>query len=308
MVLLFHSEVDDPSEWSAELKKLLPSLEVRVYPEIGEAADIDIALVWKLPSGVLKSLPNLRLMISLGAGTDHLLSQPDLPDVPIVRLVDAHMSAAMTEYVLLQVLRFHRDDPLYQEQQRNVEWGAYLPTIGPQRRVGIMGLGTLGTVAAETLRVTGFRVSGWSRRPKEVDEIECYAGDSELDAFLERTDILVCLLALVPATSGILNGRTFAKLPRGSYVINCARGEHLVEEDLLAALDSGHIAGAALDVFRVEPLPGDHPFWRHPKVFVTPHAATCTNANSAARYVADIIRRHYEGRPLLNLVDCDQGY
>ena len=309
MALLFHSEVDDPAEWREELARLVPSLDLRIWPDIGNPEDIDLALVWRAPPGVLASLANLKLILSLGVGADHVLEQEDVsPDIPVVRLVDEHCAASMTEFVLLNVLRFHRRDPVYVEQQRNRVWRAYPTRTAPQCRVGIMGLGSLGIPAAKALQGLGFCVAGWSRRPRGIEGIACSWGDEGLEPFLGRSDILVCLLALTPATQGILCARTFEAMPRGAHVINCARGGHLVEEDLLAALESGRIAGAALDTTRAEPLPADHPFWDHPGIVLTPHAATGTNAPSAARHVAENIRRFHAGEPLLNVVDREAGY
>ncbi len=309
MALLFHSEVDDPEEWREELSRLVPSLDFRVWPEAGNPGDIDLALVWSAPPGVLAGLPNLKLILSLGVGADHVLEQADIsPEIPVVRLVDAHCAASMTEFVLLNVLRFHRRDPVYVEQQRNRVWKAYPTRIAPECRVGIMGLGSLGVPAARALQAVGFPVAGWSRSAKSMEGIACSWGDDGLDPFLGSIDILVCLLALTPETRGILNARAFGAMPRGAYVINAARGGHLVEEDLLAALESGQIAGAALDTTRTEPLPADHPFWDHPGIVLTPHAATGTNAPSAARHVAENIRRFHAGEPLLNTVDRQSGY
>ena len=309
MALLFHSEVDDPEEWRAELGKLVPSLDLRVWPDIGRPEEIDLALIWRAPPGVLGGLRNLGLVLSLGVGADHVLEREDIPaTLPVARLVDAHCAASMSEFVLLNVLRFHRRDPLYAEQRRHRVWRAHPTGIASECRVGIMGLGSLGRPVARMLGGVGFPVAGWSRRPKTMEGVACFAGAEGLEPFLAGTDILVCLLALTPETEGILCSRTFRALPRGAHVINAARGGHLVEGDLLAALDSGRLAGAALDTARLEPLPGDHPFWDHPGVVLTPHAATGTNAPSAARHVAENIRRYYAGEPLLNVVDRQAGY
>ena len=308
MRLLFHSEVDDALEWDREMKLLTPDLDFRVWPDVGDESDIEIALVWDAPAGMLRSLPNLKLLLSLGVGVDHLLNDPDLPDVPITRLVDDFCSVAMSEYVLLQVLRFHRMDPVYQVQQRNADWTFHPSKVAADTRVGVMGLGTLGCAAAVKLDSLGFTVSGWSKHRKNVDGVRSYCGESELGDFLGATDILVCLLALTDETQGILNSETFALLPTGAHVINAARGGHLVEADLIAALDSGRLAGAALDCFETEPLPIHDRLWRHPKVFLTPHAATGTNAPAAARHVTENMRRFYASEPLLNELNRQNGY
>ena len=308
MAMVFHSKVDDADEWDREMKALIPDLDYRVWPDVGNVEDIDIALVWQAPPGMLASLTGLKLILSLGAGVDHLLDDPDLPDVPITRLIDSYCTSAMSEYVLLQVMRFHRDDPLYQTQQRRAEYIFHQAAIASHRRVGIMGLGSLGGAAARMLAVTGFDVRGWSRRQKDIEGVQSFCGPEELDGFLGGCEILVCLLALTDETKSILNAETMGKLPPGACVVNAARGDHLVEEDLITLLDSGHLGGAALDCFLNEPLEETSPLWSHPKIFLTPHSATGTHAPSAARHVAENIRRFYAGEPLLNELDKTVGY
>jgi glyoxylate/hydroxypyruvate reductase len=309
MALLFHSTIDSAEEWRAELLRLLPDLDMRVWPAIGDPSEIDAALVWRPPAGLLASLPGLRLVAALGAGVDHILSDPTLPKgVPVVRLVDRYMTAAMSEYVELQVLRLHRQDPLYLAQQRERVWRERPQPNAAQRRVGVLGLGELGRDAALKLSVLGFDVAGWSRGERKLPGIACFHGAAGLRALLQRSDILVCLLPLTPETEGILDARLFAGLPRGAAIVNCARGRHLVEADLAAALDSGQVSAAVLDVFREEPLPEQHPFWSHPRIIVTPHVAAATHAPTAAAVVADNLRRVRQGRKLLHLVDRERGY
>jgi len=309
MALLFQSSIDSAERWSAELDRLLPGLEIRVWPEVGDAEDVDAALVWRPPSGLLASLPKLKLIAALGAGVDHVLADPLLPaDVPIVRLVDPYMTAAMSEYVQLQVLRLHRQDPLYLAQQRGRVWRERPQRNAAERRVGVLGLGELGRDAARKLAVLGFEVAGWSRTERRLPGIACFHGAAGLRALLARSEILVCLLPLTPATEGILDARLFAGLPRGAAIVNCARGPHLVEADLVAALDSGQLSAAILDVFREEPLPAGHPFWSDPRIIVTPHVAAATHAPTAAPIVADNLRRLRQGRPLRHLVDRGRGY
>lgn len=308
--LLFSSQVDDAETWTASLKRRMPELAVRVWPEVGNPAEIDVALVWRYPQGDLKNYPNLKLIYSLGAGVDHILDDPDLPaGVPLARIVDpAGLTAGMTEYVLLNVLRYHRHLPDYERQQRERRWKKLPIPITARRRIGILGLGELGRDAGMKLAALGFPVAGWSRSPKSVPGLESFTGETMLPAFLARTDILVCLLPLTPATTGIINARTLSLLPRGAYVINAARGGHVVDADLIAALDSGQIVGATLDVFHTEPLPQDHPFWTHPKVTVTPHIASITNPDTAGEQIIANIRRLIAGVPLLHLVDRNAGY
>ena len=309
MALLFRSTVDSAARWRAQLTRLTSELEVRVWPELGDSAEIDYALVWRPEPGFLASLPNLKLILSLGAGVDHLLDDPQLPrHLPIVRLVDPHMTAAMSEYVVLQVLRLHRRDLDYRTQQDAGIWRELDQQNAVERRVGILGLGELGQDVAKKLTALGFDVAGWSRSEKTLAGIRSYAGPAGLQLLFGRSEILVCLLPLTAETEGILNASTLALLPKGAALVNAARGAHLVEDDLLAALASGQVSAAVLDVFREEPLPADHPFWHHPRVIVTPHVAAFTNPATAAPIILDNIRRFEEGRLLLNRVDPARGY
>jgi glyoxylate/hydroxypyruvate reductase A len=309
MALLFRSTVDSAARWRSQLTRLTQQLDVRVWPEIGNPAEIDYALVWRPEAGFLASLPNLKLILSLGAGVDHLLGDPRLPrHLPIVRLVDPHMTDAMSEYVVLQVLNLHRRDLDYRAQQQAGIWRELDQPNAAERRVGILGLGELGQDAAKKLRALGFDVAGWSRSERTVAGVGSYAGAAGLAPLLARSEVVVCLLPLTAETEGILNARTLALLPRGAALVNAARGAHLVEEDLLAALASGQISAAVLDVFREEPLPAGHPFWHHPRIVVTPHVAAFTNPTTAAPIILDNIRRFEEGLPLLNRVDPARGY
>ena len=309
MVLLYRSSSDSATLWLSELRRHIPELEMRVVPEIGNPRDIDAALVWKPPAGLLASLPNLKMIVSLGAGVDHLLEDMTLPrHVPIVRLVDPYMTESMSEYVLTQVLRLHRQDFAYRTQQRERVWHELPQPNASERRVGVLGLGELGSDAARKLAVFGFSVAGWSRSQRRLPGIESYHGREGLIALARRCDILVCLLPLTRETEGILDARLFAAMRKGAAVINAARGRHLVEADLLAALESGQLSAAVLDVFSEEPLPSAHPFWRHPNIIVTPHAAAATHAPTAAAGVAENLRRLADGRPLINVVDLARGY
>jgi glyoxylate/hydroxypyruvate reductase A len=309
MALLFKTTSPHAALWRSELTRLVPGLDIRFFPEIGDKRDIDCAVVWAPPHGLLATLPGLKLIISLGAGVDHLLADPALPRrVPIMRLVDPHMVAQMSEYLMLQVLRLHRRDLTYQAQQRERVWREHVQRPAAERRVGILGLGRYGADAAMKLKGLGFDVAGWSRSAKSLDGIRCFAGDAGLAALLKRTDILICLLPLTQETAGILDQRAFALLPRGAAIVNVGRGGHLVEADLLAALDGDQLDAAILDVFGEEPLPEDHPFWRHPRIVMTPHVAAATNPPTAAAIVADAINRMREGRPIADLVDFEREY
>jgi glyoxylate/hydroxypyruvate reductase A len=295
--------------WREELLALDPTLDIRLFPETGPVEDIAAAVTWNHPPEDLYRYPNLRLLISMGAGVDHLFRPPGPPPgVAVVRLVDRLLTTAMSEYVMLAVLRHHRQDAGYRALQAAGVWEELPAPDTEATRIGIMGLGNLGADAARKLAALDFRVAGWSRTARALPGIETFAGEKGLLPFLARTDILVCLLPLTPATEGIINARTLAALPRGAYVINAARGGHVVEDDLLAALESGHVAGATLDVFRTEPLPEGHRFWTHPKVILTPHAASITIPRSVAPQVVDNLARLREGRPLANVVDVTVGY
>jgi glyoxylate/hydroxypyruvate reductase A len=308
-VALMFLSPDDPAEvWRDELLARLPDFDVRIWPQVGDPTEIELALVWRPPPGELTRYPNLKAILSLGAGVDGLLADPDLPDVPLARMVDPSLTRTMAEYVLLAVLRHHRQFDLFAGEQAAGRWTFAFPQQAAERRVGILGLGELGAAAAAPRVAHGFQVSGWSRSPKSLEGVVSYAGHGELHPFLHRTDLLVCLLPLTAETVGILDAATFAELPHGAFVINVARGRQLVEGDLIEALDSGHLAGATLDVFREEPLPSGNPLWGHPKVLVTPHVASYSVPATAADGVAADIRRVLAGVPPLHRVDRRKGY
>lgn len=308
MALLFYSLVDDPDAWREALSRELPDLDFRVHPEIGDPAEIEVALVWRPPAGLLARLPNLRLIQALSAGIDTMLEDPTLPDVPLCRMVDESLTRTMVEYVLAQVLFYHRDLDLYEEQQRRAEWRLVMPQTAGARTVGVMGLGEIGRAIARGLVQAGFRVRGWSRSKHAIEGVETFAGEGERDAFLAGTEFLVCVLPLTRETEGVLNARLFAALPKGAVLIHVGRGRQLVEQDLMDAVDRGHVRGAVLDVFATEPLPADHPFWRRPRIRITPHVAGYSLPSTGARVVAENIRRLREGRPLLHLVPRGRGY
>ena len=309
MAVLLKSDAAATERWLEAFVAEAPALEVRSWPDYGDPAEIDIAVVWDLPPGAYREFPNLKAILCLGMGVDVLMARDDLPPgVPIARLHDPFMISAMTEYVLLHCLRHHRGQDSFRRAQTRAEW-LVLPTpVTRRRRIGIMGIGVLGQAAAALLVGLGFPVAGWSRTVKQVAGIDCFAGDEGLDAFLGQTDILVCLLPLTPATENILNARTFGLMPPGAALINAARGSLVDDDDLIAALDSGRLSGATLDTFRIEPLPADHPFWRHPLVTVTPHAAADTHPATAAKELVANIRRARAGAALNNQVDPTQGY
>ncbi|MFQ5774159.1 MAG: 2-hydroxyacid dehydrogenase [Kiloniellaceae bacterium] len=309
MTLLLKTDIERGDAWLRAFERLAPELEVRDWPYAGDPGEIEFALVWQPPRGELRRYPNLKAIFSIGAGIDHLSSDPELPEgVPIVRMVEPGLTAGMTEFVVMSVLHHHRFMLDYAEQQRAKVWREIEQVATSRRRVGIMGLGVLGGDAADTLAGFGFDVAGWSRTPKQRPGIATFHGDGGLTPFLNRSDILVCLLPLTPETEGILNAKTFAALPRGAALVSAGRGDQVVEEDLLAALESGQVGGATLDVFRKEPLPPDSPFWTHPRVVITPHVASMTIAETAAEAVVNNIRRLRAGLPLEHVVDLQRGY
>jgi glyoxylate/hydroxypyruvate reductase len=309
MAVLFRSTPGATVRWRPLLGALMPEHEIRYWPDIGDKAAIKYALVWQPEPGLLATLPNLKAIIGLGAGIDHLLRDPALPRaVPIVRLVDPYMTDAMSEYVVLSVLRLHRQDLDYLAQQRAGIWQEREQKNAAERPVGILGFGTLGRDAGRKLKALGFPVAGWSRGPQEVAGFATYAGPPGLDALLAQSEILVCLLPLTGETAGILNAANFARLPRGAGLVNAGRGGHLVEGDLIPALDAGQLSGAVLDVVREEPLPPDHPFWRHPRIILTPHIAAETHPPTAASIIREALRRFEAGLPVDNCVDLARGY
>jgi glyoxylate/hydroxypyruvate reductase len=308
-VLLFACFGVDPALWRHELKRALPELEVRLWPDAGDPREIDYVLVWDHPAGFLRQFPNLRVIFSMGAGVDRLLFDPEVPaQVPLVRMADPGLAVFMREYALMRVLHYHRDMPAYERQQHAALWRQLPPRETRERRVGVMGVGQIGGTCARALAELGFEVRGWSRSVRAIPGVNVIAGNSGLREFLRGIEILICLLPLTAETRGILNADNFALLAPGAWLINLARGAHLVEADLLHALDCGQLAGATLDVFATEPLPREHPFWRHPRITVTPHASALTRPETAVPRLVDNIARERAGQPLLDLVDRTAGY
>ena len=309
MAILVRSSPAALARWRPLLTAAMPERDFRFWPERGDPAAIDRALVWQPEPGLLAGLSNLRLIVCLGAGVDGILADPTLPrHLPVVRLVDPYMTDAMSEYVVFQVLRLHRRDLDYLAQQRAGEWHERAQKNACERTIGILGFGTMGQDAGRKLKALGFDIAGWSRTAKDVPGIVTYAGAPGLDAILARSEIVVSLLPLTRETEGILDARAFAHLPRGAAIVNAGRGRSLVEPDLLAALESGQISAAVLDVFHTEPLPPDHQFWRHPRIVVTPHIAAETHPATALPIVAETFRRFDAGLPLPNRVDLERGY
>ena len=300
--ILFASETEDAGAWLPRLRQALPQDNFFVSP----TEDIDVALVATPPAGTFAPLKNLKLVQSLWMGVERLLADPAFPKgVPLARLVDPGMVAAMSETVLAHVLDWHRHHYHYRGEQEARRWRRLKQYLASDRTIGLLGVGELGSDVARKLGALGFNVVGWSRRPKTVAGVTCL---TELDAVLEKSDVVVCLLPLTPQTRGILNSKTLRKIKLGGAVINVARGGHLVAEDLIAVLDSGHLAHAYLDVFEHEPLTHDHPLWAYPGITITPHTAALTEPRTAIPKIVENIERLRRGQPPHNLVDFDAGY
>ncbi len=280
---------------------------MRIYPDVGDVADIEWVIVWKHNPGVLNDFPNLKLIASYGAGVENILSDPALPEgVPITRLVDDTLSDQMAEFVLAGILNHRLHLTYYREQQAASQWRGKEFLKGTN--VTILGLGELGSTTARLLRDNSYNVSGWSRSEKNIDGVKSYFGNDQLNQSVSDADIAVCLLPLTPATTGVLNADLFGAMKKGSYLINVGRGDHLNENDLMTVLAQEHLSGALLDVFSTEPLPQDHAFWKHPKIHVTPHISSPTDKEKVARQILDNYHRMKQGEPLENKVDPARSY
>ncbi|ALM83020.1 glyoxylate/hydroxypyruvate reductase A [Bordetella sp. N] len=289
------------------LNELDPTLRITTWPDQA-CLEADIAVCWNSPPGIYAKMPQLRLIHSIAAGVDNVLAGQDARDLPVCRVVDPMLAQGMLQYVLWAVLHFHRKLDVAMANQRQAMWKRPPQQAAKDFRVGLMGLGELGGLIGATLPTLGYTVNGWSRSPRELPGVRMFSGADGYEAFLGQTDLLVCLLPLTDSTRGILDRRTFAALPPGAAVVNCGRGEHLVVDDLIAALQSGHLRGAVLDVFTQEPLATDHPLWRTPGVVVTPHMATMAASATVAAQIVANIHRLRDGQALVNQVDMERGY
>lgn len=303
----------NPEPWVQRILAARPDLDIRIWPEIGEVCEIDYALVWKPEPAVLHTLPNLKVIFSLGAGVDHIFTGDDLPDVPIVRIVDKDLTNRMSEYIVMHCLMIQRRFRVYDAMQQRCEWVHADDVAAHTVRVGVMGTGVLGRDAAHKLTMMGFDVAAWGRTEKVIEGLPVFHGEAGFKPFLARTDILVCLLPLTADTTGILNRAVFSGLAQngvldGPWVINAGRGGLQRESDILTTLDDGTLAGAVLDVFETEPLPPYHSFWTHPKVTLTPHNAAMSDPDALTDYVVRQIGRYESGQPLENVVDPSRGY
>src|SRR6202140_354168 len=294
--------------WRDTFEEQLPNMKLRIWPEAGELADIEYLAFMRPNFDILPRFPNLKAMFSRSAGVEAFIDHPRLPKAPLGKIEPSGGDPMMTEYVIMHVLRFHRDMPGYQMAQANCEWRRTRIARPEERRIGFLGLGLMAKAPALVLQSLGFPVSAWVRSPRSAEEVPIFHGPGQLERFLNQTDIAVCLLPLTRETEGIFCARTFAMMPRGAMLVNVGRGGHVVAEDLIGALDSGQLSYAALDALRPEPLPPESPLWLHPKVTVMPHVARRPTVAQLVTEIAANIRSIAAGGPLLQEVDITTGY
>jgi glyoxylate/hydroxypyruvate reductase len=308
MSVLYRSDAPRAAAWARYFAEHAPDLDFRVWPDAGDLNQVEYLIAWQAPPEFLAALPRLKVLFSSGAGIDHIDVSAVPAHIPIVRMVEPGIIDGMVEYVSLAVLALHRDYFDYVEAKAKRIWAQLEVPPACARSIGVMGMGVLGRAVLERLATYGFRLRGWNRSLREMAGVESFAGAEQLNAFLEGCDVLICLLPLTSATRGILDRNLFSALPSGAALINVARGQHLVESDLLEALNSSHLSRAILDVTDPEPLPDAHPFWAHPRVFLTPHVASMTQPETAAPILLENLRRHQRGEPLADLIDRSRGY
>lgn len=309
MAIVIFSDIENIDQWIDALKKEDPSVDVIKREEIKDNTFVEFALTWNYPHGLFREYPSVKTIMSMGAGVDHLVNDPLLPEnINIVRIIDPTLSQDMFEFALAVIMNRLRMLTHFHENQRQKIWKRKRYQRISDVSIGVMGTGVIGNHIATQLHKTGFRVSGWSRTRGGSVPYNKFHGPFQLDDFLRNTDILICLLPLTPATEGILNRKNLETLPPGSWLINLGRGGHLVDGDLIELLDSNHLAGACLDVFREEPLPADHPFWSHPGINITPHIASLPHPSSVASQIIENYRRTLDNRPLINIADRKRGY
>jgi glyoxylate/hydroxypyruvate reductase A len=307
VTFLYKADPVRGAQWAERFALRAPDLPFRVWPDIGDPAEVRYLAAWS-PGDLAETLPNLEVVFSVGAGVDQFDLTRVPPHLPVVRMIEPGIVEGMVEYVTEAVLAVHRDLFDYALQQQARAWQALPVRAASTRRVGVLGLGMLGTAVLERLKLFGFACAGWSRSPHQIEGVDCYAGDASLDAFLARTDVLVCLLPLTDATRGLLSRRVFDALPDGASLIHTGRGPQLNTIDLLDALSRGRLRNAVLDVTDPEPLPADHPLWMQPRVRVTPHIASATRPDSAVDAVLDNLCRHRNGEAMLGAIDRERGY
>lgn len=308
MSILYRSDAPRAAAWTNFFAEHAPDLDFRVWPDAGNLEEIEYLIAWQAPAEFIAALPRLKVLFSSGAGIDHVDFSAVPDHIPITRMVEPGIINGMIEFVTLAVLALHRDLFDYVPTQATATWLPLEVPPASARRVGVMGMGVLGQAVLDRLATFGFRLRGWNRSPRQMDGVETFVGADQLKPFLAGCDMLICLLPLTDATVGILDRSVFSSLPKGASVINVARGAHLVNGDLLEALNSRHLSRAVLDVTDPEPLPPEHPFWAHPRIFITPHVASMTQPETAAPILLDNLRRHQRGEPLVGLIDRISGY
>lgn len=308
MHILYKSDPRRGALWQQWLAQHAPDIQLHLWPDIGDPLAVEMLIAWQPPEKLMATFPNLQALLSVGAGADQFDLAALPPDLPVVRMIEPGLTQGMVEYVTFAVLGIHRDMVRYLQQQRVASWQAHSVTPAAARRVGVMGLGELGQAALRQLVSLGFDCAGWSRTSRQLDGVRCFHGAAQLGDFLARCDILVCLLPLTAETRGLLNRDLFAQLPPGAALVQAGRGAQLNHADLLAALDSGRLGAAVIDVTDPEPLPPSHPFWRHPAVWLTPHIASQTQNESAVAALLENLRRYQRGEPMIGLIDRARGY
>ena len=308
LIVDLDKRIGNAKVWRDTFAEQLPDLEIRIWPNPGELADIEYLAFMHPDFDTLPEFPNLKAMFSRSAGVEAFVNHPKLPKVPLGKMEPPGGDPMMTEYIVMHVLRFHRDMPSYQAAQADREWLRTRIVRPEERRVGFLGYGMMAKAPALVLKSLGFPVSAWVRSPHEKEEVPIFHGGAQLERFLYQTDIAVCLLPLTRETEGIFCARTFAMMPRGAMLVNVGRGKHVVVEDLIRALDSGQLSYAALDALWPEPLPPESPLWLHPKVTVMPHVARRPTVAQLVTEIAANIRSVDAGGPLLQEVDITMGY
>lgn len=307
-VFLYKADPQRGRLWAETFRREAPGIDFRLWPHAGDGMDVRFLAAWEPPRDLAMRFPNLQVLFSTGAGVDQFDLAALPPRLPVVRMVEPGIIQGMVEYVTHAVLDLHRDMPAYRRQQQSGEWTPLPVSLAGEKRVGVLGLGTLGRAVLAQLQHFGFDCEGWSRSRHVIEGVRCHAGEQELDTFLQRTDILVCLLPLTDATRGFLDASVFARLPQGAALVHVGRGPQLDIDALVTALDTGHLNEVVLDVTYPEPLPREHPLWRQPRIRITPHIASMTQPDSAAREVIRNLQRLEAGEPMVGLVDRSLGY
>jgi glyoxylate/hydroxypyruvate reductase len=307
IILIFNNK--DPKPWVQSLKEKLPKTAISIYPEVENPERVTFAVCWKADKNVLQKFPNLAVIQSVGASIDHIIRNQTLRENQIVtRIVDENLSNDMWEFLLAAVMANLKNMELYGRQKIEKKWQPTGYGSIKNTTISIIGLGQIGALVAEKFAALGFVVKGWSTSPKNIPNVACFAGQKELNMFLNDTDFLINILPLTAATENFLDKNVLKQIKKDGFLINVGRGEHLVEQDVVELLDEGHLSGALLDVFRVEPLPQDHVFWTHPKIQITPHIASLTNVESATTQITENYKNFTSGKALQHVVSIEKEY